>query len=378
MNPEPSIPRAFRFAAVILAAGASTRMGECKPLMKLGGASLLTHNVELFRGAGVGAVFVVAGAQADRVLAEAQRAGAVGVLNPAYPTGMLSSARAGLAAAAGADGIFVLPADVVLVRPRTVAGLMERFVPGAIFYPVFQGRRGHPPLIDGHIGRRIAAGQDRAGLDAVLNTWADRAVDVPVADRAIVLDVDTKDDFIALQARFGRRHVLSAGEALFLLETVAAVTPNIIAHGQAVAAAAAAIGRALNRCGCGLDLDVVESAAWVHDIARDRPDHARAGADVLAGLGFNQLADIVAVHMEITPAPRGIAEAEVVHLADKLVKGDRIVDLATRFGAKLQKYGSDPTAVRRICRRWDDARAIAAKVEAMTGMSLAQIVGKPE
>lgn len=365
------------FAGLILAAGLSTRMGVFKPLLELGGATLVARAVAMLRAAGVGDIRVVAGYRAEAVVAEAQRVGAGAVVNSNFRDGMLSSVQAGLTSVTGAKAIFVLPADVVLVRPATVTALMERFVPGAVVYPVFHGRRGHPPLIDAGLIPVICSWNGQGGLDKILESREARAIDVAVADEAIHLDADTEADLQAMRDAASRRHLPSPAEALFLMDTVAAVAPKIIAHGRAVAAAALALGRVLNRAGCGLDLDLIHSAGLLHDIARHLPDHATAGAALLSRIGFAEVAAIVAVHMEITPAPDTIDAAEVVHLADKLVKGDGPVGLEARFGAKLAKYGANPEAVRRIEQRLADAKAIAAKVERVTGMSIAQIVGGP-
>ena len=51
--------------------------------------------------------------------------------------------------------------------------------------------------------------------------------------------------------------------------------------------------------GVALDDDLVVSAALLHDVARCRPDHAREGAALLAGIGYPRVSEIVAVHMDL-------------------------------------------------------------------------------
>jgi molybdenum cofactor cytidylyltransferase len=366
--------RPHRFAAVILAAGRSTRMGVFKPLMEMGGMSLLARAIGLFHASGIQSIHVVAGFQAERVCAAAQAEGAHCVVNTGYDKGMLSSVQAGLSALAGVDAFFLLPVDVVLVRPSTIASLIYRFRPGSILYPVFQDRRGHPPLIDAGFSETIVACQGQERLDTLLNNWEDRAIDVFVADEAIGLDVDTTDDFQVLLQRHHCRHAPSRAECLYLLEKVHAVDAKIITHGLAVAAVATILGQALNRAGCRLDLPLVESAGLVHDIARNQPDHARVGASMMADLGYPLLADIVTAHMNIAVQPEAVTEAEVVYLADKLVQGDRFVGTKDRFEAKLAKYGQDPEALRRIHARQRDTEAIACKVEGITGMKIDELL----
>jgi len=359
---------------VILAAGLSARMGGFKPLLEVGGVSLLGHAIGLFRASGIASIHAVAGFQAEKVCAAAQAAGAHCVVNAAYADGMFTSVQAGLSALKDVDAFFLLPVDVALIKPGTIGSLMRRFRPGGIFYPLFQGRRGHPPLIDAGFAETIASWRGPGRLDLLLNEWESKAVDVPVADEAIGLDADTAEDFQVLSQRYQYRHAPSRAECLYLMEKVHAVDPKIIAHGLAVAAVAGMLGESLNGAGCRLDLRLIESAALVHDIARDHPDHARAGAFLIADSGYPQVAEIVAAHMEIVPDAKGVTATEIVYLADKFVKGERLVDLESRFGAKLRKYGRDPGTLLCIRSRQRDAEVIIGKVEGIIGKSIGEIL----
>ena len=69
----------------------------------------------------------------------------------------------------------------------------------------------------------------------------------------------------------------------------------------------------------------------------------------------------------------GIGERELVHLADKLVRGSRLVRLEDRFEEKLALYGNDPEAVRAIHDRYQLALRLAAAVEAAMGQPLAML-----
>jgi hypothetical protein len=63
-----------------------------------------------------------------------------------------------------------------------------------------------------------------------------------------------------------------------------------------------------------------------------------------------------------------------VHLADKLARGSRIVDLASRFTEKLDLYHDKPEAVGAIHRRFELARRLAAAIETKTGQRLEDIL----
>ena len=54
-----------------------------------------------------------------------------------------------------------------------------------------------------------------------------------------------------------------------------------------------------DRAGAGLDEDLVLAGSLLHDVARQQPEHARAGADLLKKEGYPRVADIVAQHMDI-------------------------------------------------------------------------------
>jgi molybdenum cofactor cytidylyltransferase len=86
----------MRFAAVILAAGYSSRIGGFKPLMELGGQSLMVRCVGIFRGAGIKNIVAVTGHRHPEVEAEAARLGLIAIHNPDYDRGMFSPPLPGM------------------------------------------------------------------------------------------------------------------------------------------------------------------------------------------------------------------------------------------------------------------------------------------
>ncbi len=146
---------AAQLSAIILAAGLSSRMGELKALLPLGNGgnvgerTVLEQCLTLFRQCGVEDLAVVTGHRADEVGTVAALAGARLVHNPDFASGMYSSIRAGVGALPDqCSGFFLLPVDLSLVRCGTIRLLTRSFAqaPARIVYPVFDGRRGHPPL----------------------------------------------------------------------------------------------------------------------------------------------------------------------------------------------------------------------------------------
>jgi molybdenum cofactor cytidylyltransferase len=360
--------------ALVLSAGFSERMGDFKPLMMLGGMTILERVIRLFQSTGVNRIHVVVGHRAAEVAPLIDRWGARSVVNPNYEKGMFSSVAAGVSSLdTSTHAFFVLPVDIPLVRPATVCDLMQAFPTGAaaICHPTFGGRRGHPPLIGGHHIRNILEWHAEGGLGALLTQWEQHAVDVAVVDEFIHQDMDLPEDYRRMADRLESRRIFSPAECAALLNDRLHVPPTVTAHGRAVADAAMSIGEALNHAGYSLDLKLIRAAALVHDMARGGPDHARRGGKRLRDLDMPLMAEIVETHMDMAVGEgRQIKEAEVVFLADKLVQEDRFVGLAERFRLRMGDSRADSRAHDSARRRLEAARKIAERIEAVIGRPL--------
>jgi molybdenum cofactor cytidylyltransferase len=367
-----------QFSALILSAGYSSRMPAFKPLLPVGDTTAVERAVRLFQKADAADICVVTGHNADQVRQALGQTHVTIAHNPDYAQGMFSSVLAGLSALDKNNAaFFVLPVDIPLVRLATVRRLADTWSAGQadILYPVFTGRRGHPPLIRMSLARKIQTWTGDGGLRGFLHQHEDRALEVQVADQGILLDMDTWDRYEAVKACYDQRHALTREECRALMETVYALPAAVISHCKAVADLAVKIARALNKAGAALDIDLVRAAGLVHDIARADKDHAAAGAQLLTELGYPRVAAVVAVHMDMPEAAQdAIDERHVVHLADKMVSGDQQTDLSHRFEKKLAKYGDNPNAVAAINRRREKAFEIKARIEDLAGRGLEDIV----
>jgi len=379
---------AAQLSAIILAAGLSSRMGELKALLPLrhggegndGERTVLEQCMTLFRQGGVEDLAVVTGHRADEVGAVAALAGARLVHNPDFASGMYSSIRAGVGALPDqCSGFFLLPVDLSLVRCGTVKLLTRSFAqaPARIVYPVFGGRRGHPPLlapdlIPAIIQHEHPQGGLRTLLAQVEAEQPELVREVQVADANIHFDMDTPEDFLVGCRLFGRRDFPTMAECRAILAHLHPMPAKGLAHGRMVAEIAVALCEAINRhSGRLLDPELCRVCGWLHDIAKGSPQHEEQGARWLRDLGFDRAAAIVAAHKDLPwTIDMPISEREIVHLADKLVRGSRIVDISTRFEEKLTIYQDDPAAVRAIRSRYDQALRVAAAVEAEAGQTL--------
>jgi CTP:molybdopterin cytidylyltransferase MocA len=186
----------MRVAAVILAAGASTRLGEPKQLAMLGGERLLERAVRVAVEAGCTPVVVVLGAEAERILAECDFRTADVVINEAWREGMAASIRAGVAAIAGVcDAAVVMTCD----QPAVTADHLRKLaatcgeVPAASAYA---GRKGVPACFAaGHFAELMNLHGD-AGARSLLESA--QAVDLESGE----LDIDTLESLEAARTAF--------------------------------------------------------------------------------------------------------------------------------------------------------------------------------
>ncbi len=372
-----------RLSAVILAAGLSSRMGELKTVLPLGTGTVLDRCLELFRDCGVEDLVVVTGHRSDEIAAIAKQAGARPVHNADFASGMYSSIRTGVGRlAAWSDGFFLLPVDIPLVRSGTIRLLSQSFTvaPAQIIYPVFDGKRGHPPLITRDLVPAISKNEQVEGglrsiLAAVEKNKAQQVAEVSVPDANIHFDMDTPADYAAGLRRFNHLGYPTLEESSVILQLHPMPEKGLV-HGRLVAAIAVALCRAIGGNGRWiLDQKLCRVCGLLHDIAKGNPNHELLGAEWLRQLGFDQAAVIVAAHKDLAWLPgMALTEQEIVHLADKLAHGNRLVDIQERFEEKLTIYQDNPEAVQAINRRYEKARQLAAAVEAESGQRLADII----
>lgn len=365
-------------SAIILSAGSSRRMGAFKPLLPLGGTSVVERVVNLYRSAGISDIRIVAGYRADDLRKTPGLQNIRCVVNRAYADGMYSSLVAGVRDLPDlCRGFFVHPVDIPLVRRSTLAALIAAFAsyPGDILHPSFIGRRGHPPLISATLTAAMLDWPGNGGLEAFWQSGNTPMRDVPVADEGILLDLDTEEDYRRLTVRSEKIDIPTAEECRSLMAEAMAVPTAVQMHCRMVAAIAVKIAETLLRAGASLDVDLVRAAALLHDIARDRPNHAEAGARLLKELDYARVAAIVRLHMDIEADPdQAPDEARIVFLADKLVVGGRLASLEERFARKTAKYGTNIKALAAIERRRKAAESIQAGVERFSGRPMQAIL----
>lgn len=190
--------------AVVLAAGASRRMGRPKALLPVKGRTCLERVLSAFREAGQGPVILVLGACAGAVRAAVPPgSGVIEVVNRDWERGQTGSLKAGLQALPqGAPAVFVMPVDHPLLAPGDVRILARRFAGApagrSLFVPTWQGRRGHPLLLDaGHVPALLELG-DGDPLRDYVRAREDRVELVPARGPGVLRGMNTEEEYRAL------------------------------------------------------------------------------------------------------------------------------------------------------------------------------------
>lgn len=203
--------RNARVAAIILAAGRSTRMGQAKQLLRLGSTTILGRTIENVRRSAVGEIVLVLGSNAGAVRRQIPIGEDVRVVvNREYAQGMASSLRAGLAALflgedTQVDAALVVLADQPFVRPETLDQLANAHrrsnaeFKAQIVIPTYKGLRGNPVLLDHSVFSEVMALEGDIGCRAIFGSHAERIVKVEVEDAGILLDIDSRQDYQRLR-----------------------------------------------------------------------------------------------------------------------------------------------------------------------------------
>ena len=192
-------------AAILLAAGESTRMGRPKALLPWGETTLIAYQVGELLAGGVDDVVVVLGHDADEVRPQVPSQARI-VVNEGYRQGRASSLREGGAALSDdADPIVVLNVD----QPRpshVLRALLAAHREGGspITIPVAQGRRGHPPVLAGSLLAELRGASEGAqGLRGVIASHQEAVREVPFDSPLVLLDMNTPAEYQRALAELG-------------------------------------------------------------------------------------------------------------------------------------------------------------------------------
>ncbi|MFG1361096.1 NTP transferase domain-containing protein [Xanthobacter pseudotagetidis] len=197
------------FAAVVLAAGRSTRMGGANKLLEeVDGVPVIRRVVQAALGSRARPVIVVTGHERERIERALSGLSVTLVHNGDYASGMASSLRAGIAAVpAEAAGALVVLGDMPLVAPALIDRLIAAHAGDAgrlIVVPVADGARGHPVLWSRRYFSDLSGLDGDTGARQVLAANAAAVVEVEAEGAGAFLDVDTPELLAAARSAVRR------------------------------------------------------------------------------------------------------------------------------------------------------------------------------
>lgn len=208
--------RAPKIAAIVLAAGRSSRMGNANKLLtEVDGRPMVRSAVEAALGSQARPVIVVTGNAQGKVQATLRGCRVTFVHNPRFAEGMSTSLQAGLAALpADVDGALVCLGDMPLVTATVLDRLIAAFNPlegRAICVPTWNGKRGNPVLWDRRFFAAMADLAGDVGAKHLIGEHADLVADIAMPDDAVLTDIDTPEALAMLRQTESRTIIESAG-----------------------------------------------------------------------------------------------------------------------------------------------------------------------
>jgi len=384
-------------------------MGDFKPLMTLNGFEMIRLTVQCMLDGGIDDVFVVVGRERERieevlgslnrsyqqnpVLADASRI-------PRRPslhfvenrdfatTDMLFSVQCALQAmmrseedkvqedsALSYDAALIIPGDIPSFSPRTVVALCNQAHQSTadMLCPTYKQKKGHPLLIKQACFSAVRTHQEQGSLKQALAPFAIELLEVN--DEGILLDADDPIAFERLEAYVRATKGVSEEVAEELLDRFETL-PRIKAHCRAVAALTARMVEHLNSCGFGLDLELACGAALIHDINRLEKSHANVAETNLRAMGYDALAKVVGKHndnLELGEEDHMMNEANIVFLADKLVRETELVTIDVRYALALEHYPAATEIGQRVRHDMVNCKKLMNRYTEITGDELSPV-----
>ncbi len=197
-----------RIAAIILAAGRSSRMGANKLTLPLEGKPVLRHVVDAARTSGAAPILVVLGHEAEKIATLLEGASVSLVFNEDFHQGLSTSLKHGVAALpADVDGALIFLGDM----PDVSANLAQRMIaafnprePRGVVVPKRNGRQGHPVLWGrGFFAILLEKLSGDVGAKHLIREYAASVAEVDADDDGVFTDLDTPEDFSARKSRNG-------------------------------------------------------------------------------------------------------------------------------------------------------------------------------
>lgn len=181
---------------IVLAAGLSKRAGIFKMELMLQNKTMIEQSIQGMYNI-CSKIIVVGGYRIERIRKILKNYSKVKiVLNRNYKNGMFSSVKTGILHIKS-DKFFLLPGDVPFVKKEVYKKMLS--IQGDIVIPSYKARKGHPVLIKSYLINEILAEPENSNLKRFINKKGYSLVEVE--DKAILIDIDTLEDYNKLKIR---------------------------------------------------------------------------------------------------------------------------------------------------------------------------------
>ncbi|MEA3507186.1 MAG: nucleotidyltransferase family protein [Elusimicrobiota bacterium] len=189
---------------IILAAGASSRMGSPKALLKISGTTFTEVIKGKLNKAGIKQVYLVLGAGASRIRGNLNMERLNIIINDSWEKGQLSSLKKAVnELSPETDAVMMALIDHPQVKTDTIKKLIKVFrdkVPDIVL-PQYRGRGGHPVIFSRSVFNQILKAPLTEGARVVVRNKANNVVRLEVDDKYIRQDIDTKKDFGKIESK---------------------------------------------------------------------------------------------------------------------------------------------------------------------------------
>lgn len=198
-NREKNTEKIEHIAAIILAAGDSTRMGQPKALLIYQGKTFIDSIIQNVKLAGIENIFVVTGRHGTQIRNKIKNPDSWTYLNNPNPDrGQLSSIQIGLAQLTDdVMGMLLVLVDHPLVMLSTYQAIISKAnqYPDSIVIPSFDGKNGHPVYFGRKYFQELLQAPLDKGARAVVHKYNEQIIKICVEDKGILHDIDLPEDY---------------------------------------------------------------------------------------------------------------------------------------------------------------------------------------
>ncbi len=185
--------------AIILAAGESKRMGMPKMLLPFDGLTMIEKVISNVAHSKVSKILVVLGAEKDAIYKKIGKLNLTCCYNENYKDGMLSSVKCGFRnLPSGFKAVLVFQGDQPLIEAKAIDVVIEAYLSSknGIVTPVYNGKRGHPILIDKKYKKEIDKLKPDVGLRELTLRFSDDVLEANTEEPGILRDFDIYAEYL--------------------------------------------------------------------------------------------------------------------------------------------------------------------------------------